>query len=1133
MSLKFIFGPSGSGKSYFLYKHIIDESIEHPEQNYIVLVPEQFTLQTQKDLVAKHPAHGIMNIDVLSFARLAYRVFEETGGGNLPVLDDEGKNLILRKIAGDYEKDLKVLKSNMKKPGYISEVKSVISEFTQYDIGEEEISRVMETAGEDTGLYWKLQDISRLYRGFSEYLNKKYITKEELLDVLCREIPKSELLKNSTVALDGFTGFTPVQNHLLRELVRHCKRVIITVLMDERENPFSYKHPYQLFALSKHMVTSLIEIAKEEKITLEEPGYKYEKPVRRFQGNDPLSFLERNLFRGRQDSYRRQQEAVSIHAARTPKEEAFAAAGEIRALIRKEGYRYRNIGVIVSNMDVYGDYLEQAFESYDIPVFMDHKRSILLNSFVEYIRSLLNMAEQNFTYESVFRFLRTNLSGISYEDTCLMENYVIGFGIKGYKRWQGQWAKPLKGMTEEELDRLNHLRTGFVEKIDGFVFVLKQKKKTVKDITLALYEFMVKEGLQLKLKCQEEAFFLEGELALAKEYAQIYRILVELLDKFVELLGEEQVDLSEYCKLLDAGLSEARVGIIPPSVDQLVAGDVQRTRLKDVKALFFIGANDAWLPGALLRTGLLSERDRERFQKEKISLSPGGKEQAYIQKFYLYMNLTKPSEKLYLSFCKVSSDGKALRPAYLIQEIRKLYPYLGVIDEETKELCSREVTEDMGIDLLIRGFQKKEFQDSRWQELYTWYLRNPKQRERIERLLSAGYYHRPKDGLTKAAARRLYGEDFEDSITRIERFSACAFAHFLTYGLGLRERKEYEFQAVDLGNICHSALEGFSRRIDKEHLSWTQISEELRKQYINESVEESIACYDNSVINSSARNEYMAVRIKRMLERTVWALTKQLSGGDFEPSAYEMRFGNGKIDRIDTCVDGDKVYVKVLDYKTGSKAFDAAALYHGLQLQLMVYMDAALKEEGARHLGKEVIPAGVFYYRISDPFVDKQETDIEAAVLKELKPDGIINLQDEALAHLDRKQAGESVVLPVKYNKDGSLSKTSKAVSQEEFRLMMKHALKKTEEAHKEILEGETKAVPYRRSTETACDYCKYRHVCGFDLRVPGYRYRDIGKMSREEALAAMKSSAESSAQEKQKKDAGDSVSEANGREEA
>ena len=1103
MSLKFIFGPSGSGKSYTLYRHIIEESTEHPEQNYIVLVPEQFTLQTQKDLVAKHPSHGIMNIDVLSFARLAYRVFEETGGGNLPVLDDEGKNLILRKIAGDHEKDLKVLKGNMKKPGYISEVKSVISEFTQYDIGEEEIFRVMETVGQDSGLYYKLQDIMMLYRGFSEYLDKKYITKEELLDVLCREIPKSELLKNSTVVLDGFTGFTPVQNRLLRELMRQCSRVIVTVMMDEREDPFFFRHPYQLFALSKHMVTSLVEIAKDEKIILEDPEYRYEKPIYRFRENDALFFLERNLFRGRQERYGKEQEAVSIIAARTPKEEAFAAAGRIRALVRKEGCRYRDIGVIVSNMDVYGDYLEQAFENYDIPVFMDHKRNILLNSFVEYIRSLLNMAESQFTYESVFRFLRTNLSGISYEDTCLMENYVIGLGIKGYKRWQGQWIKLLKGMDERELAHLNHLRTVFVEKIDGLVFVLKQRKKTVKDITLALYDFMVKEELQLKLKYQEEAFLAEGELALAKEYAQVYRILMDLLDKFAELLGEEQVSLSEYCKLLEAGLSEARVGVIPPSVDQLVVGDVQRTRLKDVKALIFIGANDAYLPGTLLRTGLLSERDRERFKK--ISLAPGGKEQTYIQKFYLYMNLTKPSEKLYVSYSKVSPDGKSMRPAYLVQEIRKLYPLLSVEDEEVKELRGRELTNNMGIDLLIKGFQEGMFTDSGWQELYTWYLKDPKQKERIERLLLAGYYRRPEDGLTEAAAKRLYGEDFEDSITRIERFSACAFAHFLTYGLGLKERKEFGFQAVDLGNICHGALERFSRKIEKERLSWTQITEDQRKQYIDESVEETIIDYGNHVLSSSERNKYMAMRIKSMLKRTVWALTKQLAAGDFVPLAYELRFGNGKIDRIDTCVDEDKVYVKVMDYKTGSKSFDVVALYHGLQLQLMVYMDAALKKEGERYPDKEAVPAGVFYYRINDPIVDKQEEDIEAAVLKELKPDGIINLQDEVLAHLDRNQTGESLAVPVKYNKNGSLSRTSKAVPEEEFRLMMNHAMKKIESAHKEILKGETKAAPYRRGTETGCDYCKYRHVCGFDLKVPGYHYRDIGKMSREEVFAAMR----------------------------
>lgn len=1107
MSLKFIFGPSGSGKSQFLYNRIVEESEAHPERQFIVLVPEQFTMQTQKDLVAAHPAHGIMNIDVLSFARLAYRVFEETGGGQLPVLDDEGKNLVLRKIAGDFEGELKVLRGNMKKPGYISEVKSVISEFTQYDVGEEEICRVMETAGEDSNLSCKLEDILKLYLGFSEYLDKKYITKEELLDVLSREIGKSEILKDSTVALDGFTGFTPVQNRLLRELMRCCREVVVTVIMDERENPFSYRSPYQLFALSKHMVSSLSDIAKEEKIAVEEPEYLYGKPVR-FEGNDALSFLERNIFRCGREVFGREQEAVSVRGARNPREEAFAAAGEIRALVRERKYRFRDIGVIASDMDVYGDYLEEAFAAYDIPAFMDHKRSILLNSFVEYVRSLLNMAEQGFTYESVFRFLRTGLSGIDYEDTCVLENYVIGLGIKGYKKWQCRWERLLKGMDAEDLRRLNRLRTQFVEKVDGFVFVLKQRQKTVRDITEALYEFMVREELQLKLKRQEEMFLAEGELALAKEYAQVYRILMELLDKFVELLGDEAVSLKEYGKLLDAGLSEARVGVIPPSVDQLVAGDVQRTRLKDIKALIFIGANDAYLPGALLRTGLLSERDRERFQKEKISLAPGGKEQAYIQKFYLYMNLTKPSERLSVYFSKVSPEGKSMRPSYLIQEIRRLYPLLAVSDEEGRPLRDRELTEDMGMDLLIKGFQGRELTDRGWQELYAWYLRDPRLKERAERLLLAGYYSRPSDGLTREVAERLYGKDFEDSITRIERFSACAFAHFLTYGLNLREREEYEFQAVDLGIICHSALEAFSKRLQRENIGWTELSDELRRQYIDESVEEAAADYGNLVLSSSERNAYMVVRMKRMLERTVWALAKQLSAGDFEPAAYEFRFKNGKIDRIDTCEDGDKVYVKVMDYKTGSRAFDVVALYHGLQLQLMVYMDAALGEQERRHPGMEAVPAGVFYYRLSDPVVDKGEEDTEAAVLKELKPDGLINLQDEVLEHLDRRREGESLAVPIKYNKNGSLSKTSKAVPEEEFRLMMGHALKKIETAHQEILMGETVAAPYRRGTESGCDYCGYRHVCGFDLKVPGYRYRDIGKMSKEEAVAAMKKDA-------------------------
>ena len=570
------------------------------------------------------------------------------------------------------------------------------------------------------------------------------------------------------------------------------------------------------------------------------------------------------------------------------------------------------------------------------------------------------------------------------------------------------------------------------------------------------------------------------------------------------------MSLNEYCKLLDAGLEEARVGVIPPSVDQVVVGDVQRTRLKDIKALFFVGANDSFLPGALMRTGLLSERDREKFKKADYALSPGGKEKAYVQKFYLYMNLTKPSQQLKVYYSKVSSAGKSLRPSYLIQELLRLYPKLKVQDEEEKALVQKEFTERTGIAYLIQGLQDKNL-DLVWQELYTWYQKDPVWKRKVDKLLEAWYYKRPEDPLADLVARKLYGENFEGSITRMERYASCACAHFLAYGLQLRERPVYEFQAVDLGNVCHLALEIFSKKA-AEAGGWTTLSEDLQKELIDECVEEAITDYGNSVLYSSARNEQLIVRMKQMLERTVWALTSQLRAGDFVPEAYELRFFGGKIDREDVCETEDKVYVKVLDYKTGSKAFDVVALYHGLQLQLMIYMDAAVSVEEKRHPGKEVIPAGVFYYRIQDPLVDKTEDKEEAdrAILKQLKPDGIIPLDTEILKHLDRDASGESLAVPVKYNKNGTVSGYSKVVSGEDFAAMISHARKKVDDARTRILSGDVSALPYRRGQESGCDYCPYRHICGFDIKVPGYEYRDIGSVGKEEALAAMRRETES-----------------------
>lgn len=1105
MSLQFIFGNSGSGKSYYLFEHIIAESIKFPEKNYIVLVPEQFTLQTQKEFVARHPKHGIMNIDVLSFARLAFRVLEETGDNQRQILDDEGKNLILRKIAKKIEPSLHVLKGNLKKPGYISEVKSVISELTQYNISPTEMDEMKNVAEEHSYLYYKLQDIQLIYQAFEQYLADKYITKEEILDLLCAKMETSRMMKDCVMVLDGFTGFTPVQNKVIRKMLSICSDVMVTVTMDKRENPFVLEDKFHLFAMSKQMVTSLVKIANEEKVEIKKSVELYQEPVYRFRNTPALAFLEQELFRAKGKVYEKKQTNIRLYSVRNPKEEVNYVAQKIRSLVRARGYKYSDIAVIASDMKIYGDEIERVFEDYKIPIFMDYKRSILLNPFVEYIRSLLSMAEKNFTGESVIRFLRTDLTGFTQTEIDLLENYLRALGIRGYKKWQEKWIRRGKTTSEEELELLNHLRVKFVEMIDEMTLVLKQKQKSVRDISEALYYFFVREEIPKKLKEQELTFAESGNLALAKEYAQIYRVVMELLDKFVLLLGEEQISVREYAELLEAGMEEARIGVVPPGVDEVVVGDIERTRLKDVKALLLIGANDTLIPGNVLKGGLLNERERTTFEEQGIALAPGAKEKTYIQKFYLYLHMTKPTEELCLSCSRVSAEGKSLRPSYLMGEIKRLYPNISIFDMEQYGAEVLELTADSAKQYLIKGLRNpEEMKKDSWKTLYRWYMNQPEWRPGIERLVCASMYHKSEDSITRRTAEKLFGVR-DASVSRLERFAACAMAHFLTYGLNLKEREEYEFAALDFGNIFHTALEKYSKRVAEAGVDWCALEENVRTQWVEEAIEESIIDYNNTLLYSTARNSYMIPRMKRMMKRTIWALTKQLEHGEFRPAEYEISFGSGKIDRIDICHSKDDVYVKILDYKTGNKEFDMVAFYHGLQMQLVVYMQEALKLEQKKHPGKNIVPAGIFYYHLKDPVVDKMpdKQALEEAILKRLCVDGIINGTEDIISKMDKYFEKSSNVIPVSKTKSG-YSKASKILAEEEFQEVLEYAGNRRKELQEEMQSGLVDARPYQMGSQTGCDYCGYRSICGFDQEIDGYEYQKLKQMSREDVMAAI-----------------------------
>jgi ATP-dependent helicase/nuclease subunit B len=1069
-----------------------------------------------------NPHKGIMNVEVLSFNRLAQRVFEETGENRRTILNEVGKNFVIRKIANEQEGNLKVIGGNLRKIGYISEVKSVISEFTQYDIQPEMLDEIIEKAKDNLSLYYKLSDLRLIYQNFQAYLENKYITGEEVLNVLSLVAHKSKLLKDSVVVLDGFTGFTPVQNKLLGQLMCLCEDVAVSVTMDKRENPFVYLHAYQLFALSKHMVTSFIRLAEENQIQVKRPIYLYEEPVYRYQKNEPLAFMEHNLFRYSKEVYEKEQDAVQIWYAKRPKEEVDFVAQKVRELVRTKNYRYQDIAILTGGLDDYAQLIERIFEGYEIPFFMDHKRSILLNSFVEYLRSLLVMAEQDFSYDSVFRYLRTDFGELSQDEVDVLENYVLAFGIRGYKRWQEQWVRRAKGMSLEELQGINEIREKFVASVSGVMPSLKSRNKTVCEVTEALHSFFLEKELQKKVKEYQMQFEKAGELSLAKEYAQVYRIVIDLLDQFVELLGDERISLKEYCELLDAGLEEAKVGVIPPSIDQVIIGDVERSRIGDVKVVFLVGVNDVYIPGNVNNKGLLSEYDRQKLAENGAVLAPNVKEKTYIQKFYLYLILTKPMNQVYLTYSKSTSEGGALRPSYLISDIRKLFSELKV--QEVKLAPSdRELTAESGIDCLVNGLQRrKEGLSKEWQELYSWYRRNPQWSRKIEQIVEAAFYEKPSATLTKATAEKLYGSLLTNSVSRLEKFTACAYAHFLAYGLRLQERETYQFQSLDMGNLFHSAMEHFSKKIKNAGYSWTKLSDEVKEVFIKESVEECIVDYGNTILYSSARNEYMINRLERLMRRTVWALTKQLEKGEFEPVGFEVVYDSGaislennhamrvygKIDRVDICETEDDVYVKVVDYKTGRKSFSLNEFYHGLQMQLIVYMDAALEIEHQRQPEKNITPAGFLFYSVEDPVIPKQRDDEkrDLEILKILKPDGMVNGDAEVLKRLDYDlQQGASNVVPVGRNKDGSLSKSSKVLNEEELKLLPTYAGRKMRKIGNAIMNGEAEVNPYVLGDKSACTYCKYKGICGFDEKLPGYEYRKLDKFGNGEVLEKMR----------------------------
>lgn len=1140
MSLQFYFGASGSGKSRKLHEDIIRAAQKNPEVNYLLIVPDQFTMQTQMDLVLEHPRHIIMNIDVLSFGRLTHRILEEVGYENIPVLDDTGKSLVLRKVAQQYLGQLQVMGTHLHKIGYIHEVKSAISEFMQYGIGIREMERLTEHAQARGALYYKLQDLTVLYQAFLDYIHDRFITTEETLDRLREALPKSGIIRNSVVAFDGFTGFTPVQYRVIQELIGLSKKVIVTVTIDDRENPYQLDGEHRLFHLSKKTVSDLRRLTRQIEAEEEKAVWCLDRingRLPRFADNPELSHMERNLFRYPSDVYEGPVEHLNLSEASTPREEVRQTCIAVRRLLADaensgQDLYYRDIAVVTGDMEAYGSAIEEEFAKFGIPIYLDRTRGILHNPFAEYIRSALQIVLQDFSYESVFHYLRTGLTGFETEDIDRLENYIRRFGIRGKKRWNDIFVYKEEDPEGEEsalqrLEQYNAMRVQLLEQLAP----LLEPAQTAGGMVRALYDFLVVNGSQQKLAHYEQQFKEEGDLARAKEYGQIYVLVVDLLDQIHELLADEEMELKEFSDILDSGLAEISVGTIPQNVDRVLAGDIERTRLKQVKILFFLGINDGNIPKGADNGGIISDMDREFLQGSGLELAPTPRQQMYIQRLYLYLNMTKPSGKLYLSYAKVDNNGHSIRPAYLIDLVRKLYPSLTPKRPEEDPAEEQIVCGADGIGVLadmLRDYAGGRLSGEagrRMYALYHSYKDLPEYRRIVGQLTDTAFYCYRDTPLSKTVTRMLYGTVLKNSVSRLERYAACAYAHFLQYGLALKERGEYSFKDVDIGNVFHSVLELFARKLEENGYTWFDFPSQEARRMVTEAVEAYAAVYGETILYSSARNRYLIERMTRILTRTVLTLQQQLKKGSFVPERFEMSFSvtddldsfnialndqekmrlSGRIDRVDACEDNDTVYVKVIDYKSGSRRFDLAALYYGLQLQLVVYMNAAVEMEQKKHPDKKIVPAAMLYYHIDDPVVengaDMTPEEINGELLRRLAMTGIVNENDASVRLLDRDFGTKSDILPLERKKDGSFTAGSSVISEEDMAAVSNYVNQKIRQIGTEILDGTISVNPYEQGGNQACTYCSYKSVCGFDGRVAGHRMRRLPKMSFDEAM--------------------------------
>lgn len=1065
-------GRSNSGKTSRLY----DRLVAHAQkgERAVLIVADQYTFEAEKALCSR--LGGLLGVQVLSFPRLCERVLQEQGN-TLPVIGGPGRRMILKKAALNHRSELRLFGRVADSRGFVERMDDIITRCKQSGATPADLLAAAKTLPEGSQLREKMEDIALLYGESEAFLRDRYLTESDLWERAGAALEGS-FLTGVDLYVDGIDVLTRQPLRLIERLLPVCRSVTVTLRMDPEGGDG------ELFAPDIHIYHKLQQAAQKAGSPFFTQGcFLADKRA------PELIHLEKHLFAQDEAAFPGPVPALALWANADREEEAERCADYVLGLVR-QGYRYRDVAVIVTDRAGYVSRVRRAFARKNIPLFYDASRPVTGHSAMDMILSAVRFVESR-SMEDALHILKSGYAPCTVDEGEIFENYVLRYGLYGSSLAKpftfGEVPEAAEKVRAELYPPLEHLREGF------------GRGTTAQEKARAVYEYMEETGLRDRLREQGEALIAAGRPNAGELFSQVYSVLSGLLSDIAAIWGRDELSQKEFLALLEEGAQSSTMGVLPGTADQVILGDFIRTRTPAVSVLLVLGCNEGLLPPIRTDDELISDGELELLKEQGLELWDGVAAMYELERLALYTAFNKAQEQICFSF-SFSADGEELSPAPLLGRLKRLFPDLKATDSRgrttypwDKEGSFRQTVRELAL-YSREGFLSEELPAHKayfeGDEVY-----GPKLR-RAESAIAGGISPAP---FGRALAERMYGPAPSMSASRLEQFNRCPFAHYVKYGLKAQERPESREEAADAGTFLHDALDGFLKLVKERGLDWATLTDEDADGLVDEVMPDIIATHNDGIFVRDVRlREALFLRIESV-KKCARSIVKQMQAGSYRPYETELAFGPdapfpplrletrdgrtvllyGRIDRVDRSQDG---FYRVIDYKMGDRKFEPAKIEAGLSLQLPLYLAAVEGLEGQM--------GGMYYMPLSLPA--PKEGEEQRHVLR-----GVTAGSDGAVKALERTLDGASrIVQGLRRNKDGKLN--GNVCREEDMAVLTREAVAVAERTLEHMRRGEAQVTPYKG----ACDWCPYRSVCRFDKQQKGCYERDAGKMTVGELLA-------------------------------